>query len=85
MKTIHKLWFDDERIFIETTTGEVRSQPMQFFPRLRHAPDLQRANWTESHFGLHWEDIDEDISFESFNWEDNDPLTFYQSALSVYQ
>ena len=77
MKTINKLWFSDERIFIETVNGEVRSQPMLFFPRLLRANDIQRAKWTESHFGLHWENIDEDISFESFTWDDNDPMTLY--------
>ena len=75
MKTINKLWFDGERIFIETVNGEVQSQSMRFFPRLRQATAIQRSEWTESHFGLHWEKIDEDISFESFTWEDNDPLT----------
>jgi hypothetical protein len=53
------------------------SQPMYFFPRLRRATDNQRSEWEESHFGLHWEKIDEDISFESFTWVDNDPLTLY--------
>ncbi|MDR1880657.1 MAG: DUF2442 domain-containing protein [Tannerellaceae bacterium] len=77
MKTVRKLWFDNERIFIETAEKEVLSQPMRFFPRLRQATDDQRSEWTESHFGLHWESIDEDISFESFTWADNDPLTLY--------
>ena len=36
--------------------------------------------WKESFFGLHWENIDEDISFESFNWEDNDPVKLYHHA-----
>ena len=80
MKTVNKLWFKDERIFIETVNGEVLSQPMRFFPRLRRATDLQREEWTESHFGLHWEKIDEDISFESFAWDDNDPQTLYHHA-----
>jgi hypothetical protein len=77
MKTINKLWFEDNRIFIETANGDIRSQSMRFFPRLLHATDIQRAEWTESHFGLHWKKIDEDISFESFVWKDNDPLTLY--------
>ena len=77
MKTIKKLWFDDEQIFIETVNGEVLSQHIRFFSRLRNATDMQRAEWTESHFGLHWENIDEDISFESFSWDDKDPLTLY--------
>jgi hypothetical protein len=77
MKIVNNLWFNDERIFIEITNEEVRSQSMLFFPRLRQATDLQREEWTESHFGLHWEKIDEDISFESFAWGDNDLLTLY--------
>ena len=77
MNTVKTLWFDDERIIIETMTGEILSQPMRFFPRLRQATDKQRSEWAESHFGLHWEKIDEDISFESFTWEDDDPLTLY--------
>ena len=80
MKSVNKLWFENERIFIETIDGEIKSQPMLFFPRLRQATDMQRAQWTESYFGLHWENIDEDISFESFTWEDNDPLTLYYHA-----
>jgi len=31
----------------------------------------------KSPVGLHWENLDEDISFESFTWVDNDPLTLY--------
>jgi hypothetical protein len=50
---------------------------MRFFPRLRQASARQRSEWTESFFVLLWEKIDEDISFESFTWSDNDPLTLY--------
>jgi|TergutMp193P3_1026864.scaffolds.fasta_scaffold50300_1 hypothetical protein len=80
MKTVKRLWFEDERIYIETMSGEIQSQPLCFFPRLRQADDRQRSQWTESHFGLHWEKMDEDISFESFTWGDNDPLTLYHSV-----
>ena len=77
MKTIKKLWFAGERIYIENVNGEVQSQPMYYFPRLSEATAEQRSEWSESPLGLHWEDINEDISFESFTWADNDPLTFY--------
>ena len=77
MKTVNKLWFENNRIFIETTNGEILSQPMRFFKRLSNATELQRSQWSESPFGLHWEKIDEDISFESFQWKDNDKLTLY--------
>ena len=77
MKTINKLWFDNERIYIKTINGEERSQSMRFFPRLRNANEKQRAEWTTSNFGIHWKSVDEDISFESFGWDDNDPNTLY--------
>ena len=80
MKSVNKLWFENERIYIETISGYVHSQPMIFFPRLQQATNDERSQWTESHFGLHWEKIDEDISFESFNWNDNDPHTLFYSA-----
>ena len=80
MKTVNKLWFENERIFLENVKGEICSQPIRFYPRLLQANDKQRTEWTESHFGLHWEKIDEDISFESFTWSDNDPLSLYHQV-----
>ena len=77
MKTVNRLWFENERIFIENTNGEVLSQPMRFFKRLTAATESQRSEWCESPFGLHWEKIDEDISFESFSWNDNDKFSLY--------
>lgn len=79
MKTVKKLWFDDDRIFIETITGEVQSQPLHFFPRLCNSSNSQRAEWSESSFGIHWNNIDEDISFESFTWPDTDPHSLYHA------
>ncbi|MDR0994930.1 MAG: DUF2442 domain-containing protein [Tannerella sp.] len=80
METIKGLWFEDGRIFIETAQGKVLSQSMKFFPRLSKANEVQRSEWSASPFGLHWEKLDEDISFESFTWSDNDPLTLYHQA-----
>ncbi len=77
MEKVKKIWFSNERIFIENTEGLTLSQPMIFFPRLSKASDKQRQEWTQSHFGLHWEKINEDISFESFEWGDKDPKSLY--------
>jgi hypothetical protein len=77
MNEVKKVWFRRGRIFVETAGGEVLSQPLRFFPRLARATSTQRAAWTQSHFGLHWEALDEDISFDSFAWGDNDPRTLY--------
>jgi hypothetical protein len=72
-----KIWFSEERLFIETSKGEIYSQPLNFYPRLLRASDAQRKLWKQSYGGLHWEMINEDISFDSFLWGDNDPLRLY--------
>ena len=74
---VNKLWFSDDRLFIETNKKEVLSQQLRFYPRLKKATNVQREKWQPSYSGLHWEEIDEDISFESFHWPDNDPLRLY--------
>ena len=74
---ITKLWFSDERLFIETSKNEVLSQLLHFYPRLKKATNVERKEWKQSYGGLHWDAIDEDISFESFHWPDNDPLRLY--------
>jgi hypothetical protein len=85
MKTVKKLWFTRDRIFIETAAGEVMSQPLRFFPKLQGATATIRESWSESLFGLHWSILDEDISFASFNWRDDDPLTLYHQPLTDHQ
>ena len=78
---VNKLWFSNERLFIETDKNKVLSQPLLYYPRLRNATDIQRKHWEQSYGGLHWLSIDEDISFESFNWPDNDPLRLYHQEI----
>lgn len=46
--------------------GRRLSVPWAWFPRLRDATPGQRANWQISAggFGIHWPDVDEDLSAE---------------------
>lgn len=41
--------------------------PLEWFPRLRDATDAQRKIWEliGGGIGIHWPDVDEDISVES--------------------
>ena len=78
---VTKLWFSDERLFIETNEKKVLSQQLHFYPRLKNATDKQRKEWKQSYGGLHWKVIDEDISFENFHWSDNDPLRLYHQEM----
>lgn len=51
---------------MELSDGRTISVPLDWFPRLVHATPEERNNWRligKGH-GIHWEDIDEDISTE---------------------
>ena len=61
-----KVWFEHGRIYILTNDGREGSLPVRLFPRLYNATDAQRQNYTLSHFGIHWPEIDEDLSYEGF-------------------
>jgi hypothetical protein len=61
-----KIWFDKEQIYLELTDGRVGSLPLKRFSRLYNANSRQQGNYTLSPFGIHWKEIDEDLSFEGF-------------------
>jgi hypothetical protein len=54
--------FDDVTMWVELSDGRTLGVPLAWFPRLLHATPYQRARVELSRTGLHWEDIDEDIS-----------------------
>ena len=56
--------FNDDSMQVQLSDGRVLSVPLAWFPRLLHATPAQRASYTLSTRGLHWEDLDEDISVE---------------------
>lgn len=63
---IVKVWFEDDKIFIETSAGEKRSHPLSWFPRLKNAAKEALERYTISPFGIHWEHLDEDLSLDGF-------------------
>lgn len=67
---ILKLWFEDERIYVTNDMGETLYQSLKFYPRLLMATDAERQDYEFEPFGIHWEQIDEDVSYESFYYED---------------
>jgi len=69
---VKKIWFKDDRIFILTEANQELSQSLQWYPRLKAATNTQRKKCRQSALGLHWDDLDEDISFDSFQWIDTE-------------
>jgi len=59
-----EVWCDREFLHVRLSDGREVSTPLQWFPRLRDATSAQRKNWRliGQGVGIHWEDIDEDIS-----------------------
>ena len=70
---ISKLWFENDRIYILTDDGRTLWQSLLYYRRLREATDEQRADYELDDEGIHWEALDEDVSFESFEYEDPEP------------
>ena len=56
--------FDDDSMQVQLSDGRALSVPIAWFPRLLHATPAQRANYTISTRGLHWQELDEDISVD---------------------
>ncbi len=57
----------DEALHVVLADGRELSAPLEWFPRLRDATGEQRQNWRliGGGQGVHWPEIDEDISVES--------------------
>ena len=64
-----KVWFENERIYIKTDDGRTLWQSMLYYQRLMNATEEQRAAYELGAFGIHWDEIDEDVSYESFEYD----------------
>ena len=56
----------DDTLSVDLSDGRSISVPIAWFPRLLHSSKQERNNWRliGKGQGIHWEDIDEDISIE---------------------
>ena len=53
---------NDDSFVVELDDGRTLGVPLAWFPRLFHATPQQRENFYLSRSGIHWEELDEDIS-----------------------
>lgn len=56
---------DAVMLHVELADGRSIGVPLHWFPRLKHGTDAERANVELSAGGLHWPELNEDISVES--------------------
>jgi len=54
--------FDENIMWVELSDGRMLGIPLAWFPRLLHATPEQRQKHELSYGGIHWDELDEDIS-----------------------
>ena len=59
--------FNEDELIVTLVDGRRVSAPLAWFPRLLSATPAQRQNWRliGGGVGIHWDDVDEDISVRS--------------------
>ncbi len=70
---ISTIWFDGDQIYGRDENGNEYKQSLLWYPKLYAADNEQRNRYTFGFDGIHWRNLDEDISFESFTYEDCEP------------
>ncbi len=64
---IRDVTFTESDFSVVLDDGKTVTRPLSWFPRLARASSTARQNWelTCAGYGLHWPDVDEDISLEA--------------------
>src|ERR1700722_295651 len=64
--TARQVVVSDEALTVELADGRTLSIPLAWYPRLWHGTSEERSHWRliGDGQGIHWPDIDEDISVE---------------------
>jgi len=60
------LWFENDKIYFLLEDGRELGVPIDWFPKLVNATEAELNNWRliGGGDGVHWPDLDEDISVE---------------------
>ena len=55
---------DEDVLTVDLLDGRTVSVPLAWYPRLLHGAPKERQNWEiiGAGFGIHWPDLDEDVS-----------------------
>ena len=63
-EAVRDVAFTEDTMAVGLADGRTISVPLAWYPRLLHASHSQRENWQVAGggFGIHWPDIDEDLS-----------------------
>jgi Protein of unknown function (DUF2442) len=75
--------FSEDTISVDLMDGRTITVPLAWYPRLLHATPSQREHWEEcgGGYGIHWPDIDEDLSTEGLLRGAPAPKSQYKVAI----
>lgn len=73
MSRVVKIWFDGEWLCGLGDDGNTYRQSLLWYKGLMNATDEERQQYEISTTGIHWRSLDEDVSFESFLYEEAEP------------
>jgi hypothetical protein len=64
--TAENILITQDMLSIDLSDGRTISVPLAWYPRLAYASQAEQNNWRliGKGYGIHWEDLDEDISVE---------------------
>lgn len=79
---IKELWFDKDYIYGKDENGATYKQSLLWYPKLSAASDDERSKYRIGFDGIHWQNLDEDISFESFTYVDAEPTPMQKFFLT---
>jgi hypothetical protein len=74
--------FDADHLWVHLDDGRVIAAPLAWFPRLLTATPEQRLQFELSPRGIHWDDLDEDISIDGLLAGKGD-LTLNKAAVAA--
>ncbi|WP_409086790.1 DUF2442 domain-containing protein [Salmonella enterica] len=58
--------FDPYNMWLQLSDGRTLGVPLVYFPVLANASTEQLAKFELSPYGIHWDDLDEDLGLEGF-------------------
>ena len=63
---VEAVYFTRDSLVVDLIDGRTISVPLSWYPRLFKATPKERANWEicGGGYGIHWPDLDEDLSTE---------------------
>ena len=79
---ITEIWFDADYIYGKDESEREYRQSLLWYPKLRNASEDERIQYTFGMDGIHWHNLDEDISFESFGYDDAEPSALQRFFLT---